>query len=197
MESCFPCQHVLYLEFLALASFIFYFTLRYGVWYRTERNQPYTHQDILPVTKFLFVCLFLCGKTMSCSWEEVLRHQWCYTVPKLAIYNIRLQVNMVKSPWPEITEALVDPSCISEVQGIKMPYKYLCLYNRLVLLSALTKKFLCSVCNDCCRHSWMVIVVRMITESSARDMLMIWTLQCVKYINEYIQTSYENFISSS
>ena len=45
-------------KFLALASFIFYFTLRYGVWYRTERNQPSAHQDILLATKLCF-CLFL------------------------------------------------------------------------------------------------------------------------------------------
>ena len=55
---------------------------------------------------------------------------------------------MVKSPWPEITEAIVDPCCIAEFQDVKIPYKYLRLYNRLVMLSALTKKLLCSVCND-------------------------------------------------
>ena len=43
---------------------------------------------------------------------------------------------------------LNDPNCIVEVQDIKMCYKYLHLYNRLVLLSALAKNFLCSVCND-------------------------------------------------
>ena len=58
------------------------------------------------------------------------------------------QINMVKSPWSVMTEALVDSSIIAEVQDIKMCYKYLLLYNRLLLLSALTKKFLCSTYND-------------------------------------------------
>jgi hypothetical protein len=58
------------------------------------------------------------------------------------------QINMVKTPWPEMTEALFDSSCISEVQDIKTPYKFLCSYNRFELLSAMTKEFLCSMNND-------------------------------------------------
>ena len=64
----------------------------------------------------------------------------CFLIGFVVYYigTISSQINMVKSPWAVMTEALVDPSCISEVQDIKMCYKYLCLYNRLVLLSALT-----------------------------------------------------------
>ena len=53
-----------------------------------------------------------------------------YEVPNcflivVVVYYIGMtssQINMVKNPWPEMTEALVVPSCIVEVQDIKIPY---------------------------------------------------------------------------
>jgi hypothetical protein len=46
----------------------------------------------------------------------------CFLIGFVVYYigTISSQINMVKSPWPVLTEALVDPSCISEVQDIKM-----------------------------------------------------------------------------
>lgn len=55
---------------------------------------------------------------------------------------------MVKFPRLEMTQALVDHGSIAKGQVVKLPYKCLCLYKRLVLLSALTKKLLSAVCND-------------------------------------------------
>ena len=86
---------------------------------------------------------------------------------------------------------LIDPNCIAEVQGIKMCCKHLHLYNRLVLLSALAKNFLCSVCIHWCRHSWVVKVLRTIAESSATDTLMTWSFSYINCINEYMQIKYE------
>ena len=46
----------------------------------------------------------------------------CFLIGFVVYYigTISSQINMVKSPWPEITEALVDPSSIAEVQDVKM-----------------------------------------------------------------------------
>ena len=50
---------------------------------------------------------------------------------------------------------VIDQYCIAEVQDIKMCYKYLLLYNRLLLLLALTKKFLCQcIMIDADIHEW-------------------------------------------
>ena len=72
---------------------------------------------------FFFIFIFFVDKNLM----YLLVHD-SYAVPNCFLIGFVVyctgttssQINMVKSPWSVMTEALVDPSCISEVQDIKM-----------------------------------------------------------------------------
>ena len=75
------------------------------------------------------MCLTLQSKYQASGKMYLLVHD-SYAVPNCflivaVVYYIGMTsfpINMVKSPWLEMTEALVVPNCIVEVQDIKIPY---------------------------------------------------------------------------